>query len=166
MPSLKRKVKRETSVAKVSRRIFKIPTKAARRQLNGLDVAVQRTSRALPQPATSPTVSREGVHTTRPAKASLPRTWQHVPVIGVDRKPLMPTTPWRAERWIKSGKATPFWSKGVFCVRLNTSSGDIVQPAACGIDPGSKKEGLPVKSVAHTFININADAVTWVKDSV
>ena len=92
MPSPKRRVKRETSVAKVSRRIFKIPPKAARRQLNVLPVAGQSTMEMLPQSPSSTHVSREGVHITRPAKASLPRTWQHVPVIGIDRKPLMPST--------------------------------------------------------------------------
>jgi len=88
-----------------------------------------------------------------------------VPVVDRNQKPLMPTTPSRARRWIKSGKATPFWKKGVFCVRLNVEpSGRQTQPIAVGIDPGSKKEGLTVKSQAHTYLNIQADAVTWVKD--
>jgi hypothetical protein len=86
--------------------------------------------------------------------------------MGIDRKPLMPTTPWRAEKWIKSGKATPFWSHGVFCVRLNVESGKKVQVIAVGIDPGSKREGFTIKSEKYTFLNIQADAVTWVKDSV
>jgi hypothetical protein len=42
-----------------------------------------------------------------------------VPVVNMDNQPLMPTTPSRARRWILSKKATPFWKKGVFCVRLN-----------------------------------------------
>jgi len=137
-----------------------------RRQLSVLPVAGKSTSETPPKSQTSTHASLDGVHTTRPAKASLPRTWQHVPVIGVDRKPLMPTTPWRAEKWIKSGKATPFWNKGIFCVRLNVATGTEKQPVACGIDPGSKKEGYTVKSEAHTFLNINANAVTWVKDAV
>ncbi len=139
---------------------------AVRRQLNRLPVAGKTMKRVLPKPASSRSASLDGVYTIRPAKASLPRTWQLVPVIGSNRKPLMPTTPWRAEKWIRSGKATPFWSKGIFCVRLNRPLGNVVQPIACGIDPGSKKEGFTVKSEAHTFLNINADAVTWVKDAV
>jgi hypothetical protein len=51
-------------------------------------------------------------------------------------------------------------------VRLNVATGKDVQEIACGIDPGSKKEGFTVKSEAHTFLNIQADAVTWVKDAV
>ncbi len=90
-----------------------------------------------------------------------------VPVVDRNQNPLMPTTPSRARRWIKSGKATPFWKKGVFCVRLNIEPSDRqVQPVAVGIDPGSKKEGWTVKSQAHTYLNIQADAVNWVKEQV
>jgi hypothetical protein len=77
----------------------------------------------------------------------------------------MPTIPSRAKRWIKSGKATPFWKKGIFCVRLNIEpSNTNRQPIAVGIDPGSKREGFTVKSQAHTYLNIQAHAVDWVKD--
>ena len=90
-----------------------------------------------------------------------------VPVVDKDQRPLMPTTPARARKWIKSGKATPFWKRGVFCVRLNTEpSAREMQEVAVGIDPGSKKEALTVKSEAHTFINVQADAVTWVSEHV
>jgi hypothetical protein len=89
-----------------------------------------------------------------------------VPVVDKDQKPLMPTTPSRAKRWIRSGKATPFWKRGVFCVRLNVEPSDRkVQDIAVGVDPGSKKEGFTVKSSLHTYLNIQADAVTWVKDA-
>lgn len=90
-----------------------------------------------------------------------------VPVVDVNQKPLMPTTPNRAASWIKSGKATPFWKRGIFCVRLNIEpSARNVQGVCVGIDPGSKKEALSIKSEAYTFLNIQADAVTWVKDAV
>jgi len=87
-----------------------------------------------------------------------------VPVVSQEQEPLMPTTPSRARRWIKSGEATPFWKKGIFCIRLNRKpSDDETQSIAVGIDPGSKKEGFTVKSASHTYLNIQADAVTWVK---
>jgi hypothetical protein len=87
-----------------------------------------------------------------------------VPVISQEGKPLMPTIPSRARRSRKAGKATPFWSKGIFCVRLNVAPSDArLQPIAVGIDPGSRKEGLTVKSAAHTYLNIQADAVTHVE---
>ena len=90
-----------------------------------------------------------------------------VPVLDSEQQPLMPTTPARARRWIKSGKATTFWQGGLFCVRLNVApSAREEQPIAVGIDPGSKKEGLVVASAAHTYLNIQADARTGVKQAV
>lgn len=86
-----------------------------------------------------------------------------VPVVNSDNQPLMPTTPSRARRWISDKKATPFWKKGIFCVRLNVKTEANKQEIALGIDPGSKKEGFTVKSKAHTYLNIQADAVTWVQ---
>ena len=90
-----------------------------------------------------------------------------VPVVDLKNRPLMPTTPSRARRWIKSGKATPFLKRGLFCVRLNVEPSDRqLQAIALGIDPGSKKEAFTVKSEAHTFLNLQADAVTHVKKAV
>ena len=89
-----------------------------------------------------------------------------VPVIDRNQHPLMPTTPSRARRWIKSGKATAFWKGGLFCVRLNTEpSAQEVQPLAVGIDPGSKREGYSVLSAAHTYLNIQAEARDGVKEA-
>ncbi|MBT9143881.1 MAG: hypothetical protein DDT32_01945 [Syntrophomonadaceae bacterium] len=90
-----------------------------------------------------------------------------VPVVDSNQKPLMPAKISRVKRWIKSGKATPFWKKGVFCVRLNVEpSSRELQPITVGIDPGSKKEAFTVKSEAHTYLNIQADAVTHVSKAV
>jgi hypothetical protein len=36
---------------------------------------------------------------------------------------LNPTTPSRSRRWIRSGRATPFWKDGKFCIRLNDIPG-------------------------------------------
>ena len=89
-----------------------------------------------------------------------------VPVVDQAQRPLMPTTPARARRWISSGKATAFWKGGVFCVRLNREpSAWEVQPIAVGIDPGSKREGLVVASATHTYANIQAEARTGVKEA-
>jgi hypothetical protein len=79
----------------------------------------------------------------------------------------MPTSPSRARRWVRSGKATPFWKRGIFCVRLNVAPSDRqIQGVAVGIDPGSKKEAFTVKSEAHTFLNLQVDAVMHVKKAV
>lgn len=90
-----------------------------------------------------------------------------VPVVNSENRPLMPTTPGRAKRWIESGKATPFFRKGIFCVRLNVEPlSHNYQPIAVGIDPGSKREGFTVKSRSHTYLNIQTQAIDWVKDHV
>lgn len=89
---------------------------------------------------------------------------QSVPVVDKNQRPLMPTTAQRAERWIKSGKAAPFWKRGVFCVRLNVEpSSRFTQPIAVGIDPGSKREAFTVKSATRTYLNVQTHAVDWVK---
>ena len=82
-----------------------------------------------------------------------------VPVVDRNQNPLMPTKPSRARKWIRDKKATPFWKNGVFCVRLNVEPSDrYFQEIVVGVDPGSKKEGFTVKSEAHTYFNIQADA--------
>ena len=80
---------------------------------------------------------------------------------------LMPCCPARARRLIASREATPFIHKGVFCIRLNRAPSDNkIQPVNIGVDPGSKKEGLSVTTQTKTVINIQLDAVTWVKDAL
>ena len=82
-----------------------------------------------------------------------------VPVVDKNQRPLMPTKPSRARKWIRDKKATPFWKNGVFCVRLNIDPSDrYFQEIVVGVDPGSKKEGFTVKSEAHTYLNVQADA--------
>ena len=82
-----------------------------------------------------------------------------VPVVDKNQNPLMPTKPSRARKWIRDKKATPFWKNGVFSVRLNGDPSDMYFQEICvGVDPGSKKEGFTVKSEAHTYFNVQADA--------
>ena len=82
-----------------------------------------------------------------------------VPVVDENQNPLMPTKPSRARKWIRDKKATPFWKNGVFSVRLNVDPSDMYFQEICvGVDPGSKKEGVTVKSAAHTYLNVQADA--------
>ena len=81
-----------------------------------------------------------------------------VPVKNQKGKQLMPTTPPVARCLIKSRKATPYWNNGVFCIRLNYATTEYTQEIVVGVDPGSKKEGFTVKSEAHTYFNVQADA--------
>ena len=79
----------------------------------------------------------------------------------------MPTTLLRAKRWVNSGKATPFYKKGIFCARLNVKTPNThKQEIVVGIDPGSKREAYTIKSEAHTYLNILTETPDWVKDAV
>lgn len=90
-----------------------------------------------------------------------------VPVIDQNQKPLMLCSEKRARKMVETKKATPFWKRGVFLIRLNAEpSARNIQNIAVGIDPGSKREGFTVKSEAHTFLNIQATAATHIKERV
>jgi hypothetical protein len=56
--------------------------------------------------------------------------------------------------------------KGMFHIQLTEREGGATQDVVVGIDPGSKKEAFTVKSEKRTLINIQADAVTHVKDAI
>ena len=90
----------------------------------------------------------------------------YVPVKSKDGKQLMPTTPPVARHLIKSRKATPYWSNGIFCIRLNYQNTEYTQDICVGVDPGSKKEGITVKSASDTYLNIQADAHTHTSKKV
>ena len=89
-----------------------------------------------------------------------------VPVASKSGKKLMPTKPNKAGMLIKKGLATPYWSNGVFCIRLNYDTTEHTQDIVVGVDPGSKKEGFTVKSESHTYLNVQADAHNKVGEKV
>lgn len=92
---------------------------------------------------------------------------QFVPVFDAQNRPLMPTKPQRANKWVKSGRATPFWKKGIWCIRLNTEpSNRNLQPVVAACDPGSKREGFTVKSQAHAYLNLQSHVPSWVSEAV
>lgn len=90
----------------------------------------------------------------------------YVPVVSSTGKPLMPCHPARARELVQRSNAIRRFSKGIFYIRLLERKDGDTQSIAIGVDPGSKKEGFSVKSKAHTYLNIEADAVTWVKEHV
>src|SRR5215475_1011783 len=90
----------------------------------------------------------------------------YVPVVSSTGKPLMPCHPARARELVRKGRALRRFNRGVFSIKLVDREDGVTQPIAVGIDPGSKKEAFTVKSEVRTFLNIQADAVTWVKDAV
>lgn len=70
-----------------------------------------------------------------------------VPVVGVDGKPLMPTTPRKARLLIKDGLATPRRNKlGLFYIQMLRPVGDNIQSMALAVDPGAKYDGVAVAS--------------------
>jgi hypothetical protein len=76
-----------------------------------------------------------------------------VPVLSPDGKPLMPTKPSRARRWMRDGLAVGKWSDlGVFYVQLTQQpSGEETQPVAVGVDPGKLYSGVGVQSPKATL---------------
>jgi len=80
-----------------------------------------------------------------------------VPVVSKEGKPLMPTKPSRARRWVKEGKAVGKWSDlGVYYVQLTTPpSAQEVQPIAVGVDPGKSYSGVGVQSAKCTLAQLH-----------
>jgi hypothetical protein len=76
-----------------------------------------------------------------------------VPVLSPEGKPLMPTKPSRARRWVRDGLAVGKWSDlGVFYVQLTQQpSGEETQPVAVGVDPGKLYFGIGVQSPKATL---------------
>lgn len=93
------------------------------------------------------------------------RMQKYVPVVGKTGKPLMPTTHQKANKLIAKGRAIRRFDRGIFYIQLTDREDGYTQPMAVGIDPGSKKEALTIKSAAHTYLNVQADAVTWVSEA-
>ena len=83
-----------------------------------------------------------------------------VPVRSKNGKPLMPTKPSRARKWVRDRKAIGKFNKlGQYYVQLIIEpSGTEIQPIAVGVDPGKKYSGIGVQSknftlwTAHLFL--------------
>jgi hypothetical protein len=77
----------------------------------------------------------------------------------------MPCHAARARELVRKGRAVRRYDRGLFYLRLTDRAVGDTQPIAVGIDPGSKKEAFTLKSAAHTYLNLQADAVTWVEEA-
>lgn len=81
-----------------------------------------------------------------------------IPVVSPDKKPLMPTTPARARKWIKSGKAEGLRNRvGVFYVQLlRKPSGHEIQKIVVGTDRGKAFTGIAFQSKLATIALFHA----------
>jgi len=86
---------------------------------------------------------------------------QYVPVVSNTGKPLMPCHAARARQLVRKGRTVLRFNKGIFYIQLLDRADGEVQPITVGVDPGSKREGFTVKSAAHTYLNVQAEAVDW-----
>ena len=80
-----------------------------------------------------------------------------VSVVSKEGKPLMPTKPSRARRWVKEGKAVGKWSDlDIYYVQLTTPpSAEEVQPIVVGVDPGKSYSGVGVQSRRCTLLQLH-----------
>jgi hypothetical protein len=81
-------------------------------------------------------------------------TCNYVPVVSSTGTPLMPCHQARARQLLKEKKAIKRFTNGIFYIKLTEREDGDIQTVACGIDPGSKREGFTVKSSEKTFINV------------
>jgi len=101
-------------------------------------------------------------------------TVKRVPVVDAGGIPLMPTTPARARRMLKEGKAVARWNKlSIFYIQLKHNVDPMrkevqerTQPIAVSVDPGASFAGLSVVGVKDTILNIMTEPVNWVKDAL
>lgn len=78
-----------------------------------------------------------------------------VPVVSMDGKPLMPTTPKKARLFLRDGIAIPRRNKlGVFYIQLTRPVGEATQPMVLAEDPGAKYDGIAVAS--HKQVELKA----------
>jgi len=124
--------------------------------------------RMLPKSAASATVSGDGGNcpARKGGRGGGNAPPFYVPVVSSAGKPLMPCYPARARELVRMGRALRRFRKGLFYIQLLDRDNGQVQPVACGIDPGSRWEGLTVKDAKRTLLNVLADAVTHVREAV
>ena len=67
------------------------------------------------------------------------------PVVSMEGKPLMPTTPARARKMMRDGVAVGKFNKlGMFYVQMLIPVGDKTQDVCLAVEPGSKYDGYAV----------------------
>ena len=79
-------------------------------------------------------------------------------VMGIDRKPLTPTTWKKAKKLIKGGVAKKIWSKlGTFGIQMLVETRKETPCTALGIDHGSRFEGYSIVCGKENNLNVKLD---------
>jgi len=91
------------------------------------------------------------------AQSNASLTVKRVPVISPDGRPLMPTKPSRARRWLGRGLVRIYPNDlNVFAIQLiNEPSGYDTQDVVIGIDPGKLFSGVGVQSSQATLLKLH-----------
>ena len=76
-------------------------------------------------------------------------------VLGVDSKPLTPTTSTKARKLMEGQQAKPIWNKfGCFGIQMLVDVGKITPKIVLGVDFGTKFEGYSVVSGRENVLNV------------
>lgn len=95
--------------------------------------------------------------------STMPNKQPRVPVVSVDGKPLMPTTPKKARLLMRDSLAEPRRNKlGLFYIQMTRPVGTKTQLVALAVDPGAKYDGVAVAS--HRQVELKA--MTFLPDGV
>lgn len=79
-------------------------------------------------------------------------------VLGIDGKPLTPTTPAKARKLLAAGVAKRVWSKfGTFGVQMEEETRQETPLTTLGYDPGSKFEGYAVVCDQENILSVKVD---------
>jgi len=79
-------------------------------------------------------------------------------VVGVDGKPLTPTTPTRARKLLKGGQAEKCWSKfGTFGIQMFVETRKEIPDTSFGLDFGTKFEGYAVVCGIENVLAVKLD---------
>ena len=86
-------------------------------------------------------------------------------VLGIDGKPLTPTTPAKARKLLTVGVAKRVWSKfGTFGIQMREETRQETPLTTLGYDPGSKFEGYAVVCDEENIVSVKLDLP--VKDNI
>lgn len=166
MPMSKRQVKQETRVDKIGRNTGRLKSTElfARGRVKDIADTSLVCNHSDSQSRRDSTLKKSARKSSMVKSVNSCVPW--IPVIGKTGKPLMPTRPRRARQLIEAGRAVGKWKVGIFYIQLTQRADGVIQRVVVGIDPGSKREAFAVKSGKHTYLNVLADAVMWVKEAV